>query len=71
MNTAITHETDLWQAYEKALRTHDWYYYMSDDHRYWVKGTAEASQIKQMKERLMLIDRDRAEALYKKYEQRP
>lgn len=71
MNTCIIHEADLWEMYEKALRTHDWYYQMSDDHRYWVKGTAEAARIKQLKERLMLIDRNRAEELYKKYEQLP
>ena len=69
--TAITHETDLWEQYERALQTHDWYYYMSDDQKYYHRGQAEAAKIKQLKERLSLIDAGKVEALYKKYEQRP
>lgn len=33
---------ELLAAYEKLLRRHDWYYCMSDDHRYWVAGEASS-----------------------------
>jgi len=29
----------------EMLKNHDWYYQFSDDHRYWVKGNAEAKLI--------------------------
>ena len=30
---------------EKALKTHDWYFHYSDDHRYYTRGKAERDQI--------------------------
>ena len=63
----VIHESDLWQQYENALQSHDWYFYMSDDHMVYTAGRAEKSRILQMKERLSVIDKGRAEALYNKY----
>ncbi len=31
---------------EKLLKTHDWYYQYSDDHRYWKKGNEESNEIR-------------------------
>jgi hypothetical protein len=31
--------------YETMLRTHDWYFHMSDDHRWYVRGRDERNAI--------------------------
>ena len=37
---------------KEMLATHDWFYYMSDDHRYFVKGKVERERIMAEIERL-------------------
>ena len=32
---------------ESMLNSHDWYYDMSDDHRYYVRGRAQRNEIEQ------------------------
>ena len=39
--------------FEKLLENHDWYFSMSDDHRYWAAGQASLARIEQAKEALM------------------
>lgn len=33
------------EEFRAILKSHDFFYEMSDDHRYWVKGKAERAQI--------------------------
>ena len=40
---------------ETNLQTHDWTYEMSDDHGYWISGTADRKKIKVMVEKLYNI----------------
>ena len=53
---------------EKALQTHDWYYMMSDDHRYYTRGSEEARNIHNLITKLKEAGQgEEAEALYKSY----
>jgi hypothetical protein len=36
----------------KLLRSHDWFYEYSDDHRYWRKGHEEWTEIRALRESL-------------------
>ena len=33
------------EDYQNMLRSHDWYFQMSDDHNAWVKGSKESKAI--------------------------
>ena len=61
MNTALT-------DFESKLRSHDWTYQYSDDHRVWRQGQAEreaiAAQLTQLKSQGLAAE---AEALYRQY----
>jgi len=62
---------DLMQQLEKALKEHDWYYMMSDDHRWYKAGIEEAQNIRNLIEKLRAVGRgDEAEALYQSYNNR-
>ena len=37
---------------EELLKNHDWYYNMSDDHRYYTIGRQESEEIQQTMEKL-------------------
>jgi len=37
---------------EELLKNHDWYYNMSDDHRYYTRGRQESKEIQQTMEKL-------------------
>ena len=37
---------------EELLKNHDWYYNMSDDHRYYTSGREESQKIQQTMEKL-------------------
>lgn len=53
------------QQYEQALRSHDWYYDYSDDHRYYTKGRDEWAAISRMRKELKEAGLDaEAQALY-------
>jgi len=59
---------DLMQQLEKALKSHDWYYMMSDDHRWYKAGSEEARNIYNLISQLKAAGKgDEAEALYKSY----
>ena len=61
-------EEDLMQQLEKALQSHDWYYMMSDDHRWYTRGSEQAQQIRNLIVKLKDAGKgDEAEALYKSY----
>ena len=61
-------EGDLMQQLEKALKSHDWYYMMSDDHRWYKRGSEEARNIYNLILQLKAAGKgDEAEALYKSY----
>ena len=50
------------------LRTHDWYYMMSEDSRYYRRGSDEAQAInEQMKICVENGNKEEAEQLYAKY----
>lgn len=56
------------QQLEQMLRTHDWYYYMSDDSRAYRQGSEEAKAINaQMEACVENGNKDEAQQLYAKY----
>ena len=59
---------DLMAQLEQALKSHDWYYMMSDDHRWYKAGSEEAKNIYNLISQLKAAGKgDEAEALYKSY----
>ena len=56
------------QQLEQMLRTHDWYYMMSEDSRYYRRGADESQAINaQMKVCVENGNKEEAEQLYAKY----
>jgi hypothetical protein len=41
----INDMNDKLQRLEELLQTHDWYYNMSDDHRYYLQGRRQYNEI--------------------------
>lgn len=66
-NQIKENEQDIEQQLIDALRSHDWYYQMSDDPRWWEAGNDEAMAIRALMKKL---PQDRAEQLYKMYDPR-
>lgn len=62
-----TVNNDKWELLENRLKTMDWFYAMSDDHRYWVAGEAKMKEIDNLMGSLKLIDLDRVTTLYNKF----
>jgi len=60
--------SNLIDDFESKLKSHDWYYMMSDDNRAYTKGSAEESELKKIAKQLasMGYDKDAAN-LYNKY----
>jgi len=60
--------SNLLDDFESKLKSHDWYYMMSDDNRAYTKGSAEESELKKIAKQLasMGYDKDAAN-LYNKY----
>jgi hypothetical protein len=56
---------DLLSQLESALKSHDWYYMMSDDNRVWREGNQEAKNIKD----LVSKTGEEGVALFKKYKE--
>lgn len=53
---------------EELLKNHDWYYNMSDDHRYYTAGRKESQKIQQTIEKLNNNNCSvMAQELYSKY----
>lgn len=64
-------EGDLMQQLEKALKSHDWYYMMSDDHRWYTRGSEQARNIHNLIVKLKDAGQgEEAEALYKSYHEK-
>lgn len=62
---------DLMQQLEQALKSHDWYYMMSDDHRYYTRGSEQARNIHNLITKLKEAGQgEEAEALYKSYHEK-
>ena len=65
-----TNTTKLLETLESQLKSHDWFYEYSDDHRYYNSGLREFTQIWQTIEQLQDVSEnafDQAIALYKQY----
>jgi len=65
-----TNTTKLFDTLESQLKSHDWFYEYSDDHRYYNSGLRERSQIWNTIEKLQEIGEnefDRAIAMYKEH----
>ena len=65
-----TSTTKLLETLESQLKSHDWFYEYSDDHRYYNSGLREFTQIWQTIEQLQAISEnafDQAIAMYKKH----
>jgi len=60
--------SNLLDDFETKLKSHDWYYMMSDDNRAYTKGSAEESELKKIAKQLadMGYDKDAAD-LYNQY----
>jgi len=60
--------SNLIDDFESKLKSHDWYYMMSDDNRAYTKGSAEESELKKIAKQLadMGYDKDAA-GLYNQY----
>ena len=63
----ITESEADWKKYENMLKNHDWFYSMSDDNRYYVKGKKEMDDINNMEKQLSNVDADKARFLHLKY----
>ncbi len=64
-------EGDLMSQLEQALKTHDWYYMMSDDHRWYTRGSEQARNIHNLITKLKDAGQgEQAEALYKSYHEK-
>jgi hypothetical protein len=56
------------QRLEELLQTHDWYYNMSDDHRYYLQGRRQYNEIWKLMDELKTNGYfTEAENLYDKY----
>ena len=55
------------KALDKELKEHDWTYEMSDDHGYWLSGTAQRNKIKKMAEDYYAEGEDPADLFYQYY----
>ena len=65
-----TNTTKLLETLESQLKSHDWFYEYSDDHRYYNSGLREFTQIWQTIEQLQDISEnafDQAIAMYKEH----
>ena len=49
---------------QAALKSHDWYFEFSDDHRYWKKGVEQQKNIQRL---IRQVDKKEAQKLWKKY----
>ncbi len=62
---------DLMAQLEQALKSHDWYYMMSDDHRWYTRGSEQARNIHNLITKLKDAGQgEQAEALYKSYHEK-
>lgn len=43
-----SNENPMLKELEQRLKSHDWWYQYSDDHRYWVRGGQEWKEIREL-----------------------
>lgn len=55
-----------WQKFQRMLDKHDWYYNMSDDFRYYQKGSKERDEIMKFINSLSGEEKEKARYLYLK-----
>ena len=71
INTIKSHRFKLLETLEKQLKSHDWFYEYSDDHRYYNSGLKERDEIWRTIEEIQEIAPsyvfDQAIDMYKKY----
>ena len=71
INTIKSHRFKLLEALESQLKSHDWFYEYSDDHRYYNSGLKERDEIWRTIEEIQEIAPsyvfDQAIDMYKKY----
>lgn len=61
-------ESSLLSDFESKLKSHDWYYMMSDDNRAYTKGSAEETELKKIAKQLANSEyNDEAAKLYDQY----
>jgi hypothetical protein len=71
MQEAEGDQDDLMAQLEQALKSHDWYYMMSDDHRWYKRGSEQAQNIHNLITKLKEAGQgEEAEALYKSYHEK-
>ncbi len=71
MQEAEGGQDDLMAQLEQALKSHDWYYMMSDDHRWYTRGSQQAQNIHNLIMKLKDAGQgEQAEALYKSYHEK-
>jgi hypothetical protein len=54
-----------WQLLEEMVKAHDVHHEMSDDHRVWQSGQAELRAIKDLANKLAIIDKERVRGMVK------
>jgi hypothetical protein len=64
----INEDTNLLKKIEQMMKDFDSYYEMSDDHRYWVKGTEQKRELEKLKDELVKkgLSKD-LNTIYQKY----
>ena len=67
----VEYTTCPFEAFEEALKKHDWFYQFSDDHSVWQAGSAAAMQLAKLRAAASKIDKERADELYSQYEKTP
>lgn len=59
---------DLFNELEEKCKAHDWWFSMSDDHRFWVRGNEQRKEINKLVRRLRDIGLGKeADEIYYKY----
>jgi hypothetical protein len=61
------HRDDIWANLEDHLKTHDWYYAFSDDHRVWQAGEQARHVLLDLLNDANKVDADKARALFRRY----
>ena len=60
-------EKQVWEAYENALKTHNWLYEFEVDEYMWQQGMEQEHNIRDLKKLTDQLDLERSNALYQKY----
>jgi hypothetical protein len=58
---------ELWEHFKELVKTHDWWFAMSDDHRVWVNGITQQAHLKECSNILGKLDASRRNSILEKY----